>query len=299
MTPVAPGSPGAAPVTVGRRLRLLAASSHPGPSALVTVLAVVLSVALGHGPGRVVVVGVAVLAGQLAIGLANDWLDADRDRAVGRTDKPVARGDLSARSVRDAAALCLAVSLVVSFTLGPLAGVAHTVLVLSGLAYDAVLKRTAASVVPFVVSFGLLPAVVTLAGAEPAAPAVWAVGTGALFGVAVHFTNVLPDLDDDAATGVAGLPHRLGRVRAGVVAFTSLLAAGALVVVGNVRGPRPEDPVVSFLPLLGAVLVMGLAAVGVRLAIWRPPSRTTFRLVMAAALLLALSLGLSGEHLVA
>ncbi|GAB2981779.1 UbiA family prenyltransferase [Frigoribacterium salinisoli] len=281
------------------RLRAVALSSHPGPTVLVTVLAVVLSVAVGHHPGRTVLVALAVLFGQLSIGLANDWIDADRDRAVGRTDKPVVRGDVSPATVRTAALACLVVALLLSFLLGPAAGVAHTVLVLSGLAYDVGLKRTAASVVPFVVSFGLLPAVVTLASSPPAAPAAWAVGVGAVFGVAVHFTNVLPDLDDDARTGVSGLPHRIGRVRSGVVAFGALLGAGCLVVVGQVGGPVGPGGASTFVALLGAVGVMGIAAVGVRLAIWRPPSRTTFRLVMAAALLVALSLGLSGTRLVA
>jgi len=285
--------------TLPTRLRAVLLSSHPGPTVLVTVLAVVLSVAVGHPPGRTVLVGAAVLFGQLAIGLANDWIDADRDRAVGRTDKPVVRGDVSVGTVRAAALACLAVALVLSALLGPAAGVAHAVLVLSGLAYDAGLKRTAASVVPFVVSFGLLPAVVTLASQPSAAPAAWAVAVGAAFGVAVHFSNVLPDLEDDARTGVSGLPHRLGRVRSGVVAFGALLSAGGLVLVGLVTGPAGTSGPATVVALVGALGVMGIAAVGVRLAIWRPPSRTTFRLVMVAALLVAVSLGLSGTRLVA
>ena len=33
---------------------------------------------------------------------------------------------------------------------------------------------------------------------------------GALLGVGAHLVNALPDLADDEATGVRGLPHRLG-----------------------------------------------------------------------------------------
>ena len=72
--------------------RLLFASSHPGPTVTVTVLATVVAAAVGHPVWLVVLVALAVVAGQLSIGLANDWIDADRDRAVGRTDKPVAGG---------------------------------------------------------------------------------------------------------------------------------------------------------------------------------------------------------------
>ena len=39
-----------------------------------------------------VAVAVAVLAGQLSTGWSNDWFDAGRDTAVGRTDKPIVAG---------------------------------------------------------------------------------------------------------------------------------------------------------------------------------------------------------------
>ena len=66
------------------------------------------------------------------------------------------------------------------------------------------------SVLPYIVSFGLLPLIVTLALPTPTTAALWAMGMGALLGVAAHFTNVVPDLDDDRRTGVRGLPHLLG-----------------------------------------------------------------------------------------
>ena len=34
--------------------------------------------------------------------------------------------------------------------------------------------------------------------------------TASALGVAAHFLNTLPDFDDDAATGIQGLPHRIG-----------------------------------------------------------------------------------------
>ena len=42
----------------------------------------------------------AVLAGQLTIGWGNDLVDAERDRQVGRADKPLAHGELSTAAVR-------------------------------------------------------------------------------------------------------------------------------------------------------------------------------------------------------
>ena len=54
----------------------------------------------------------------------------------------------------------------------------------------------------------------------------------ALLGVGAHLLNVLPDLDDDAATGVRGLPHRLGPRRIAPVAAAVLVAASIVVLVG-------------------------------------------------------------------
>jgi len=281
------------------RVRLLAASSHPGPTVVVTLLAVVLAVALAYGPGRVLAVAATVFVGQLSIGFANDWIDADRDRMVGRADKPVARGLIAAGTVRTAALVCAALTFVASFALGLPAGIAHVVLVGSGWAYDGGLKRTPLSVVPFVLSFGLLPAVVTLAGPHPVWPATWCVATGAVFGIAIHFTNVLPDLADDRATGVVGLPHRLGRRRTGVVAFLALVAAAALVLVGQGVGPDAVAGVRLTLAVTGAALTAVIAIAGMAVALTRPPTRLLFRLVMAASVLLVVQLAFSGTRLIA
>ena len=67
----------------------LVASCHPGPTAVVTAMAVALAVGVGRGAPGALAVGAAVLAGQLTIGWTNDALDAARDQAAGRTDKPV------------------------------------------------------------------------------------------------------------------------------------------------------------------------------------------------------------------
>lgn len=278
-------------------LRSLLLSSHPGPTATVTVLAVVLGAGSGLGPGRVVLLGVAFLLGQLSIGFSNDWVDAARDRAVARRDKPVARGDVSVATVRTAAWVTAALTVPASFALGWQAAVAHLVLVASGWAYNLGLKRTAWSVAPFVLSFGLLPAVVTLAAQPPAVAAPWALAVGGVFGVAIHFTNVLPDLEDDATTGVDGLPHRLGRVVSGVVAFVALAVAALLVVLGPVLAGTSDAPGLLAIVALGVCLAVATA--GVVLVVTRPPGRLLFQLIIAASLVVAAQLALSGTVLTA
>lgn len=278
-------------------LRSLALSSHPGPTATVTVLAVVLGVGSGLPAWTVVLLGFAFLCGQLSIGFSNDWVDAARDRAVARQDKPVARGDVSVQTVRTAAWVTAALTVPASFALGWQAALAHLVLVASGWAYNLGLKRTAFSVAPFVLSFGLLPAVVTLAADPPTLAAGWALAVGGVFGVAIHFTNVLPDLDDDASTGVDGLPHRLGRVPSGIVAFVALAVAAVLVAVGPVLAGSADS--LGAVAVVALVVCVGIAVWGVVLVVTRPPGRLLFQLIIVASLVVAAQLALSGTVLTA
>ena len=63
---------------------------------------------------------------------------------------------------------------------------------------------------PYAVAFGALPGGRQPRGAASALPPVVGPVAGALLGVGAHLLNALPDLADDEATGVRGLPHRLG-----------------------------------------------------------------------------------------
>ncbi|WP_324275884.1 hypothetical protein [Blastococcus brunescens] len=73
-------------------VRAMVLATHLGPTLAVTTVATLLAVSTGMPAGRVVLLFAAVLAGQASIGWSNDWLDADRDRAVARADKPVVQG---------------------------------------------------------------------------------------------------------------------------------------------------------------------------------------------------------------
>ena len=64
--------------------------------------------------GRGVLVTAAVFTGQLSIGWSNDYLDAERDRAVHRSDKPVAAGAVAPRAAVTAAVIALILTLALS-----------------------------------------------------------------------------------------------------------------------------------------------------------------------------------------
>lgn len=197
------------------------------------MISALLALAADLDPTRAVVVTASVLTGQLTIGWGNDLLDLGRDRQVGRADKPLATGELSARPVMGCLAAAGAACVVLSFAAGVPSAMVHLGLVVfSGHAYNFGAKSTAFSWLPYAVAFGSLPAVVTLAGDPSSLPPWWMVATAAGLGVAVHFLNVMPDLDADEATGVRGLPHRLGATASRVTATVLLLVASVAVVLG-------------------------------------------------------------------
>ncbi len=248
----------AAPARRTPSARALALATHPGPAVAVTVVATLLAVAAQVPAGRVVLVCLAVLAGQASIGWSNDWLDADRDRAVARADKPVVQGAVAPSVLRSAALVSAVLAVVLSLLLGPAPGVLLLVLVASGWAYNAGLKRTAASVVPYVTGFGLLPAgVVAAAPGTPAAPW-WLVAAGGALGAAAHLANVAPDIEEDLATGVRGLPHRIG-ARASAVAGAVLLFAASLVLVFGPEGPPTAAGWAGLALAVPAVVVAALS----------------------------------------
>ena len=252
---------------------------HPEPTAAVTTIATALAVSAGLG-WRSLLVTAAFLTGQLSVGWSNDWIDAARDVRTGRTDKPVARGDLPVGVVRTAALTAAVLCVPASLALGLRAGLLHLAAVAAAWAYNAWLKSSLLSWLPYALAFGAVPSIVTLALPEPVWAPVWATAAGALLGVGAHLTNVLPDLEEDLATGVRGLPHALGARRSAALAAVLLLAAAALLGVG------PGRPgVAALLTVAAAAAVTGWGLVRAR----RAGSRDAFR---AAILVAALCVGL-------
>lgn len=279
------------PISVGALWR----ASHPGPTLVVSVLALVLGVSAGLDAGRLALLTGAVFAGQLSVGWSNDAIDARRDASAGRSDKPIAHGEISAEAVGTAAVAAALVALAASAVLGPGFLIAHAVALASAWGYNAWLKNTVASALPFVVSFGLFPSLATLARADPLFATPWATLAGAALGVAVHFSNVLPDFDDDAATGIRGLPHRLGRRASAILSFAALAVGAGAVALGPVFAGG-GGAAASVVALLGLLSVVAIAAFGLVRAL-RNPDRVVFRLVMLAALVLVLQLALTGARL--
>ena len=259
--------------TAGVRLPALVQACHPEPSLAVTAITTALAASSGRGAGSAWVAA-ALLSGQLSVGWSNDWIDAGRDLRTGRPDKPVARGELTAGTLRTAALSAASACVPLSLAMGLRAGLAHLVAVAAAWGYNARLKSTVLSWAPYALAFGLIPSIVTLGlPGAPWAP-VWATAAGALLGVGAHLANALPDLADDAATGVRGLPHRLGATASAALSALLLLSATGLLAVGPARVGT----------LVGVALVAAAVVTGAGLALGRRPgSRAPFRAVLLVA----------------
>ncbi|WP_117215207.1 UbiA family prenyltransferase [Allorhizocola rhizosphaerae] len=250
---------------------VLLRACHPLPAAAVTAISGALALGLGQPVGTAALVAASIGVSQLSVGWANDVIDARRDRAVARTEKPmVIRPDLE-RVLRVLALIATLATLGAALAWGWPRGFWLALALLSAQLYNWPLKATRLSIVPYLVSFGALP----LFASDR--PPVWIIVAAALLGGAAHLVNAIPDLADDAATGVRGLPHRLGRRASFGLAFVLLIAA-TVTLVSGARLPWWAGTIALAMPLLG---LFGGA-------------RTKFRVLIAVALVDVVLLVVSG-----
>ena len=260
-----------------RTILALVRCSHPEPVVTVTAVAGLLALTAGRGAGTVWVV-LAVLAGQLFIGWSNDYIDRARDLEAGRKDKPLAAGAIGRRSVGAAAIVAAVLVVPLSLASGPTAGAVHLAAVASATMYNLGLKATVASPAPYAVSFGLLPAFVTLGLAHSHWPPAWVVVAAALIGVGGHFAQARPDVEVDRRQLVVGLPQLLGD-RGSAVAAAGLLAAGAVAIA---LGARQWIPLVALVPAAGVAVT---------------PPAIAFRLTLLTAAVTVIAFVVNGSSL--
>jgi 1,4-dihydroxy-2-naphthoate octaprenyltransferase len=108
---------------------------------------------------------------------------------------------------------------------------------------------------------------------------------------------VLPDLEDDAATGIRGLPHRLGPRAVGLVIAGALAAASICLLLGV--GPVDSPAWIGTLQWVGLALSLLLAVACAVLVVSGRGARWMFRLIILGALIDVALLALSGQRLLA
>jgi 4-hydroxybenzoate polyprenyltransferase len=265
-------------VALAPTLRGLIRACHPEPTLAVTLGAATLAVAMHRDARGVVAVAAVVLASQLAAGWHNDWLDAERDAAAGRPDKPIPAGLVARRTVGIAAIVATAVTVPLAVPSGATATVVAAIGLAGGLAYNWPLKSTPFSVVPYAISFAALPVFVLVGRPGTGAAPGWLLAAGATLGAGAHFANVVPDLDDDQRTGISGLPHLLGPLASAITGAILLITASALIAWGPPGAP-------TSLALVGFITAVVVLLIGGYAGLRRPGSRLAFRAVLVAALI--------------
>ena len=251
-------------------------STHPIPSFAVTSFTVLLAIGYGIPIEKLIPVGLGILFQQFSVGLSNDWLDYERDKIVGRNDKPTVRFEVSAKLVRNASLVSAVIALVFAMSLGWEVLLTMVAMLVVGWSYNLGLKSNALSALPYAVGFGIVPVFVTLSLSIPQLPLWWVMLAAGLLGVAAHFANALPDLMDDRKTGVRALPQMLGQ-RVSALAISGAAALASLLVVTQSASLNPT------LAWLGFGLTMSLVVTASVLALRPKPPRVIFHLLIAAA----------------
>jgi 4-hydroxybenzoate polyprenyltransferase len=250
---------------------------HPAPTAAVTALSGALGAILVLQAGSTIgeawaLTVAAVLGSQVFTGATNDLVDRGRDEAAGRVDKPLAGGDISAEGALWVASIGLALQLAASLRLGTLPLALGAVATLSALAYNLWLSRTPLSVVPYLVSFGILPLWVAAGVGVPLERVVGAVPLVAPFAAAAHLVNVTRDHDLDAAAGSRSIAQVLGRERSLWLAYGLAMAVGIGIGAAFAIGGR----------ITAGSLVLGLIGLGAVAQGAGSPRRLWYGMLLAA-----------------
>lgn len=232
---------------------------HPAPALAVVALSAalggILLAQIGRPPdARLVLVVLSVAGSQVATGAFNDWADRSRD-ALARPEKPLAAGVLSPGLALAIGFGGIGLQIATSAPLGALPLLLGAMATASALAYDFRLSRTPLSVIPYLVSFGLLPLWIAAGVSVPLERVAAASLLVAPFAAAAHLANTLRDFDVDAASSSHSLAQLLGRRTSRGLALGLALGVGVVVAfsLGLSDQLRPAS--------LGLGII-GLAAVG-------------------------------------
>jgi 4-hydroxybenzoate polyprenyltransferase len=227
----------------------------------------------------------AMLGGQIAVGVANELVDADDDRLT-KPSKPIPAGLVSQRG---ALALGLA-GFLLMVAAGVTLGAASFVILLAGtgtgIVYSLWFKRSRFAWLPYLIALPLLPVwvAVTLDRFEPALLLLFPLGALAVFGV--QLAQAIPDVDPDRAAGIDSVTTRLGERHALWLCWGSVL--GSLLLAGIAAVARDRW---GWQMWLAGLSVLASIAIDVVLYQWRRRAgvMAAFPCTAASAAVLALA----------
>ncbi len=227
----------------------------------------------------------AMLGGQIVVGVANELVDAENDRLT-KPSKPMSVGLTSQRGAKAFGLAGFALMVVAGVTLGM---ASFLILLLGtglGVAYSLWFKRSRFAWLPYLIALPLLPiwVAVTLDQFEQALFLLFPLGALAVLGVQV--AQSLPDIAADRAAGIDSLTTRIGEQRSLMLCWTSVLGSVLLAVIAEMIRGAWQSPM-----WLAGLVVVGLIALDVVLYHWRPRTgvMAAFPCVAASTAVLALA----------
>lgn len=186
--------------------------AHPLPTLLNAIIAAALTSTAGGSATQSILAAITMLGVHTSIGAMNDLLDQTSD--AGRGEKPLVGGSVSPREARVMVVVAATAGLAAASALSSTSLVIAGAGAMLGYLYNAGIKRTPISFLPFAFGVALIP---IFAWSAAGAPLPAAIATLCLIalpgGSALALQNALADRELDQSVGANGAVVRLGHRR--------------------------------------------------------------------------------------
>lgn len=205
----------------------------------------------------------AVLVTQLSIALHNGWCDRHAD-AMAKPWRLIPRGVLDPALVLFGAIALLILGLTLAWLIAPAVAQLVAAGTACGWAYNAWLKRTPFSWLPFALALPTLALCSLLVADRLDGFPYGLYLIGAPLVLAIHLGDSIPDIEGDRTAGSHGLAVALGRRRSLVACWLGMLAAILLAVALRPFAIPPGPLVALSLLLLGCAVLASLRSLRVQ-----------------------------------
>jgi 4-hydroxybenzoate polyprenyltransferase len=223
---------------------------------LLAATAFAATAAEGWPPGtELTLLLISLLLTQIAISLHNDYCDRELDAAT-KPWRALPQGYMKPTSALGGAMVLAAIGVAVASAVSIGLAVLIATGVTAGFIYNAWLKSTALSWLPFWVGLPTLPLAAFEAVGRFDSQLWLAYVIGAPLVIAIYFTDTIIDLEADASHGVQGLAHRLRPEQAYLACWLAVLMAQALAVA---LWPGSDPPNALFYVSVGLLLAAVIA----------------------------------------
>ena len=227
--------------------------AHPLPTLLNALIAAVLTTIAGGSVSQAGLAASTMLGVHASIGAMNDLLDRDKDK--GRAEKPLARGIVAPREARAMVVIAATAGFAAALVLGSTSAAIAAAGAALGYLYNAGLKATPISFLPFAFGVALIPPFAWSAAGAPLPAAIATLCLAALpGGSALALQNALADRELDELVGGRGAVVQLGRRRT-ILLVALLHGVSYLLVLAS----APAAASTVLLVVGGLLLALGVS----------------------------------------